>query len=47
MEIRINRRQCNTGDTVGIDMRERSGQHPESFKNKINIRTDILSDFRY
>jgi len=45
-EVRINWRQYNTSDTVGTDMREHSGQLP-SFKNKINIRTDILSDFRY
>jgi hypothetical protein len=32
---RVNRRQCNTGDTVGTDMRKRSGQFPEC-KNKIN-----------
>ena len=45
-EVRINWRQCNTSDTVGADMRKHSGQLPRC-KNKINIRTDILSDFRY
>jgi hypothetical protein len=34
-KYRVNRRQCNTGDTVGTDMRKRSGQSPEC-KNKIN-----------
>jgi hypothetical protein len=34
---RVNRRQCNTGDTVGADMRKRSGQPP---KPKIRLIND-------
>jgi hypothetical protein len=39
---RVNRRQCNTGDTVGADMRKHSGQLPDC-KNKINIKKSTNS----
>ncbi len=33
--LRVSQRQCNTGDTVGDDMRKRSGRLP-GCKNKYN-----------